>query len=200
MAIRVSPTLFVPALGEFPPCQNSFQIVLGIFKDVLTWALLPGPWLHGGATILVLSFSNFLQWIFFHDKSWCPGWLSLQVTKGPAGVYGHTSDSTSTSPGATTHSVYGYRSTPFRSFPACGQKTLKQKQSTHLDPVNNLLRSQVNKEFLSHSLSIPHFMSSACYLIRQERPDMRSSALASDVPDCVSIFALIYHPPREEPI
>ena len=40
-----------------------------------------------------------------------------------------------------------------------GQKALKQNQSTHLDPVSNLFRSQVNKEFLSHSLSIPHFIS-----------------------------------------
>lgn len=50
------------------------------------------------------------------------------------------------------------RSTPFLSSPACGQKALKQNQSRHLDPVSDLFRSQVNKEFLSHSLSVPHFI------------------------------------------
>lgn len=77
-------------------------------------------------------------------------------------------------------------STPFLSFPACGLKALKQNQSAHLDPVSHLFRSQVNKEFLSHSLSTPHFMSSACYLISQERLDVRSSISVSDIPILLS--------------
>ena len=87
------------------------------------------------------------------------------------------------------------RSTPFLSFPACGQKALKQNQSTHLDPVSNLFRSQVNKEFLSHSLSIPHFIS-FCLLPHQAGEARHKKLnLCFRRPKPCPISALIYHPP-----
>lgn len=124
----------------------------------------------------LLSWQKLVPWVT-KDTSCLP------PLPGPAGVYGHSSVSTSiNSSAATTLSTDVVDAFPL--LPVCGQKALKQNQSTHLHPVSSLLRSQVNKEFLSHCLSSLHFISSACcYLIRQERLNLRSSIFASDVLD-----------------
>lgn len=173
--------------------------------------------------MLALSFSSPLQCISFHDKS-CVLVTTKGLVVGPLRptVAAGASVSASTNSDRAPYSVYRYGqrlSSP--SLPVA--KRLKQNQSTHLDPVTTPFRSQVNKEFLSHSLSVPHSLSSTCcYLIRQGRPDIRSSIFASDTPDRVPFLfsftipqggtnltpnrfresivrcALLHHPPQKK--
>lgn len=135
--------LFPYALWEFPPSQL-LPDKPGRFKSCSLLYLLVLGYFPVMATIWVPSFSNSLQWAS-HDKT--GAWATKETLVAgpeeptqllvPAGVCNHASVHPSTDSSAATLCLRIW-STPLLSFPACGQKALKQNQSTHLDPVSTI--------------------------------------------------------------